>query len=127
MLSRIKSLLVANRGEIAIRVMRAANELGIRHVGTQTAIDLAAKFRSLEALAEAKIDELAEVEGGGEVVAESVAEWFSEPHNQKLLDKFKDRGVKDSAGYSAGRDFGERVNLARQVGKAATGNNPRLK
>lgn len=67
--------------------------LGIRHVGTQTAIDLANHFRSLEALQVATIDELAEVEGIGEVVAESLVEFFSEPRNQKLLEKFKSHGV----------------------------------
>lgn len=67
--------------------------LGIRHIGTQTAIDLANHFRSLEKLSAATIDELAEVEGVGEVVAESVAEWFAEPRNQKLLEKFKKHGV----------------------------------
>src|SRR5215470_7905470 len=36
---RIKSLLVANRGEIAIRVMRAANELGIRTVAIYSQAD----------------------------------------------------------------------------------------
>lgn len=39
----------------------------------------------------------------------------------------KSRGVKDAAGYHAGRSFGETVNLARQVGKASGGNSPRLK
>ncbi|MDB5164798.1 MAG: ligase, NAD-dependent, ligase protein [Candidatus Saccharibacteria bacterium] len=63
--------------------------LGIRHIGTQTAIDLANHFKTLEILSEATIDELAEVEGVGEVVAESTVEWFSEPRNQKLLEKFK--------------------------------------
>ncbi len=67
--------------------------LGIRHIGTQTATDLANHFRSLEKLSEAKIDELGKVEGVGEIVAESVVEWFSEPHNQKLLEKFKKHGV----------------------------------
>jgi DNA ligase (NAD+) len=67
--------------------------LGIRHIGTQTAIDLANHFRSLEALQAATIDELAEVEGIGDVVAESVVEYFSEPRNQKLLEKFKNHGV----------------------------------
>jgi pyruvate carboxylase len=39
MLTRIKSLLVANRGEIAIRVMRAANELGIRTIAVYSQED----------------------------------------------------------------------------------------
>ncbi len=84
--------------------------LGIRHVGTQTAIDLANHFRSLGKLSEAKIDELAEVEGVGEVVAESIVEWFAEPRNQKLLAKFKQldvqpQVVKRVGGKLSGKNF----------------------
>jgi DNA ligase (NAD+) len=68
--------------------------LGIRHIGVQTAIDLANTFKSVETLAGATIDELSEVEGIGDVVAESVVEWFSEPANQRLIKKFKDYGVE---------------------------------
>lgn len=68
--------------------------LGIRHVGAQTAIDLSNQFRSLEKMSAATIDELGAVEGVGEVVAESIAEWFSEPANQKLLKKFVRVGVE---------------------------------
>lgn len=68
--------------------------LGIRHIGTQTAIDLATHFHTLQKLADAKIDELARVEGIGEVVAKSVAEWFGQPQNRSLLAKFKDVGVE---------------------------------
>lgn len=62
--------------------------LGIRHVGAQTAIDLSNHFKTLNKIADAKMDELNEVDGVGEVVAESIAEWFSEPPNQELLAKF---------------------------------------
>jgi DNA ligase (NAD+) len=68
--------------------------LGIRHIGVQTAIDLANHFRTLDNIAESKIDDLAEVEGIGEIVAESVVEWFSETSNQELLVKFKSLNVK---------------------------------
>lgn len=68
--------------------------LGIRHVGAQTAVDLSNHFHSLDNFKEAKIDELSAVEGVGEIVAESIVEWFSEPKNQKLLDKFKQYGVE---------------------------------
>src|SRR5206468_2223681 len=67
--------------------------LGIRHIGTQTAIDLAAHFKTLNKLSNSSIDELSEVEGIGEVVAEAVVEWFEEPRNKKLLEKFAKVGV----------------------------------
>jgi DNA ligase (NAD+) len=68
--------------------------LGIRHVGVQTAIDLATHFRTLNKLSNSTIDELSEIEGIGEVVASAVAEYFEEPGNKHLLDKFAILGVK---------------------------------
>ncbi|HKR81616.1 MAG TPA: NAD-dependent DNA ligase LigA [Candidatus Saccharimonadales bacterium] len=68
--------------------------LGIRHVGSQTAIDLAEHFGSLAKLGKATLDELLQVEGIGEVVAESILGWFADPDNQKLLEKFEKLDVK---------------------------------
>jgi len=84
--------------------------LGIRHVGSQTAIDLANHFKSIERLATATIDELKSVNGIGEVVAESIAAWFADPDNQKLLDKFRNLGVQPTFeshedGPLAGKSF----------------------
>lgn len=67
--------------------------LGIRHVGVQTAIDLANRFKSLDQILKVQIDELSSVEGIGEIVAESIIEWFSEPSNKQLLSKFKQLNV----------------------------------
>ncbi len=67
--------------------------LGIRHVGTQTAIDIVKAFGSLNAIAHATIDELRAVEGVGEVVAESVSAWFTDEDNVQMLDKFAALGV----------------------------------
>ena len=68
--------------------------LGIRHVGSQTAIDLSEHFGSLGKLARATLDELLDVEGIGDVVAESVLAWFADLDNQKLLEKFVRLGVR---------------------------------
>ena len=67
--------------------------LGIRHVGAQTAIDLANKFESIEKLMVATIDELREVDGVGEIVAESIVAWFADEDNVTLLEKFANLGV----------------------------------
>jgi len=84
--------------------------LGIRHIGTQTAIDLAAHFKTLNKLSNSTIDELSEVEGIGEVVAEAIVEWFEEPRNKKLLEKFERLGVepekaKEITGPLSGKSF----------------------
>ena len=67
--------------------------LGIRHVGAQTAIDLANHFESIEKLSQTTIDELREVDGVGEIVAESIVAWFADEDNVTLLEKFADLGV----------------------------------
>ena len=67
--------------------------LGIRHVGTQTAIDLVAAFSSMDAIAHATIDQLQAVDGVGTVVAESVLAWFADEDNRQTLEKFKTLGV----------------------------------
>lgn len=68
--------------------------LGIRHVGMQTAIDLANKFHSVDALKTVTIEQLEEVDGVGKVVAESIVAWFADEDNLALLSKFESLGVK---------------------------------
>lgn len=59
--------------------------LGIRHVGEQTAKDIAKHFITLGRLTVAKEDELAYVEGVGEKVAEALVVYFSDTKNSSLL------------------------------------------
>lgn len=68
--------------------------IGIRHIGSQTAIDLAETFHSFDKIAQASYDKLAEIEGVGEIVAHSVTEWFADAANQKLIEKLKKFGVE---------------------------------
>ena len=68
--------------------------LGIRHVGAQTAIDLANHFESVEKMSQTTLDELRSINGIGEVVAESIMAWFGDPDNITLLVKFKSLGVE---------------------------------
>lgn len=97
--------------------------LGIRHVGIQTAIDLANKFSSLENLSRATSEELSKVDGIGEVVADSLVAWFTDAENIELLKKFKDYGVSPAdtikvEGKLEGVKFaitGSLTNIARTV------------
>jgi len=81
--------------------------LGIRHVGSQTAIDLTNHFESVEKLSQATIDELREVDGVGEIVAESIVAWFADEDNVKLLEKFADLGVAPQFSQKSDRLAGQ--------------------
>ena len=81
--------------------------LGIRHVGTQTAIDLANKFESIEKIMAVTIDELREVDGVGEIVAESIVAWFADEDNVTLLEKFAALGVMPQFSQKSDRLAGQ--------------------
>ncbi|MCK1802107.1 NAD-dependent DNA ligase LigA [Brevibacterium sp. R8603A2] len=67
--------------------------LSIRHVGPTAARALAERFRTMEALRGASLEELAEVEGVGPTIAESVVEWFGVDWHREIVDTWKDDGV----------------------------------
>ena len=67
--------------------------LGIRHVGETTARDLASHFGSLDALLAADEAQLLQVADVGPVVAASVAHFFAERHNRKVIEQLRAAGV----------------------------------
>ncbi|HEU4862652.1 MAG TPA: NAD-dependent DNA ligase LigA [Candidatus Limnocylindria bacterium] len=93
---------------------RILNGLGIRHVGGQTAIDLAAWLardlprgedetdaawtrRAADRLRDASVEELTEVYGVGQVVAEGIVRFFSDEHTRDTLHRLVEAGVSAEA------------------------------
>jgi DNA ligase (NAD+) len=67
--------------------------LGIKHVGGAGAAALAKGLGSMDAIARATVDEVAALDGVGNVIAESVVTWFGEPGNQALIEKLRKANV----------------------------------
>ena len=67
--------------------------LGIRHVGNETAEILAQNFGAIDTLAAASVEELQTVSTIGPKIAESLAAFFSEESNQKVVEKLMNAGV----------------------------------
>ena len=77
--------------------------LGIRNVGEATAKDLAAHFGGLQALLDAPSGALLEVNDVGSIVAESILQFFGEPHNVQVIASMQKLGVHwpETAGKQA--------------------------
>jgi DNA ligase (NAD+) len=68
--------------------------LSIRHVGPTAAQALSREFKSIENIANAKLEKLSEVAGVGEVIGIAVKEWFSEDWHKEIVGKWARAGVR---------------------------------
>ncbi|MBR5480043.1 MAG: NAD-dependent DNA ligase LigA [Clostridia bacterium] len=84
------SAIDASRERDLARVIFA---LGIRHVGQKTGKVLAKRFKTMDALMNATVDELKTVDDIGLTTAESIVNWFSLDHSQALIARLKENGV----------------------------------
>ena len=73
---------------------RVVFALGIRFVGETSAKLLARRFKTMEALEHATLEELTDVEGIGKVMAESILRYFADPRNRELVSRLKDYGLQ---------------------------------
>lgn len=72
---------------------RLLTALNIRHVGPRTAQQLADHFGTLDALAEASVEEINAVEDVGEVIAESIHRFFHSEIGQKIVAELREVGL----------------------------------
>ena len=68
--------------------------LGIRFVGETTAKTLAKKFRSIDGLASATLDDLVQVDEIGAKIAESVILYFADEKNRQVIERLREAGVR---------------------------------
>ncbi|MBE6231192.1 MAG: NAD-dependent DNA ligase LigA [Bacteroidales bacterium] len=68
--------------------------LGIRHIGETTAKSLARHFGNIDSLASASRDELLATDDIGEVIADSIKEWFSDEVNIEIITRLKSSGLR---------------------------------
>lgn len=75
---------------------RVLYALGIRHIGEATAKSLARHFTDMDSLAAAGFDELMAVDDIGEVIAESIRDYFDDPDNKEIIARLKAAGLQFS-------------------------------
>jgi DNA ligase (NAD+) len=86
-ISARKAVSAIRRSAGGVPLERLVTGLSIEHVGEETARDLAGHFRSMDKLRKASEEDLRSVAGIGDVVASSVARWFQNPENARMLDR----------------------------------------
>ena len=78
--------------------------LGIRHVGVKASKLLARKYKTMDNLMQASLEELSEIKDIGEIMATSIEEFFKQEQTQDLIQKLKDASVNMNYLEEAGED-----------------------
>ena len=91
---RIANLMAAIDAARDRPLARLLVALGIRHVGGTVATLLARRFHTIDLLAAADEEALAEVDGVGPEIGKSVVAWFEVPRNRKLVEELRELGVR---------------------------------
>lgn len=106
---------------------RLLTALGIRHVGKETADILSGEFATLDDIKNADIERLANIEGIGGIIAQSIYDFFHEERNVKMIEELKELGVnpvskvKPKSDKLAGKTFvltGTLQNMTRDEASA---------
>jgi len=100
------NLLAAIEASKAATLARFIFALGIRHVGEATAKDLARHFGTLDALIAATDVDLLQVRDVGPIVAQSIVQFFAEPHNIEVVGRLRDAGIRWTETSGAQRSAG---------------------
>lgn len=72
---------------------RVVFAIGIRFVGETTAKLIARKFKSMDSLASATLEQLLDVDGVGTVIAQSVIRYFADERNVNIINRLREAGV----------------------------------
>lgn len=106
---------------------RLLTALGIRHVGKETADILSEEFATLDDIKNADVERLANIEGIGGIIAQSIYDFFREERNVKMIEELKELGVnpvskvKPKSDKLAGKTFvltGTLQNMTRDEASA---------
>ena len=91
--ANVEKLLAALEGAKSRPLWRILVALSIRHVGPTAAQALATNFGSMKAISDANAEELANIDGVGETIAQSITDWFDIDWHRAIVSKWEKAGV----------------------------------
>lgn len=85
-----KKLIASINAHKNVELSRLLTGLSLPHVGEETALLLAAHFKTIDDLAKAKVEDLDRIEGIGPIVAPAIVLWFTTKSNRELVGRLKE-------------------------------------